>query len=228
MSPLLIMNISNDISLSTSSKVELNMTHLLNERLKQKGCVFPRSAFAERDALSKRLGKLLALAAPSNRVADAVDKTTFDMTIRNLQSVIEKRRKKAVPQQSRRQHLIQAVGTKRAQQIIALIREIRVLRLRRKDLLGGQALESRQTMMCGPGGCSAHVYTLKTNSSSGRLAKEVRDIFFNTAIVDALEKPPLSSFEKAPWDLLYEQGQRHVRAYRSWLQEQKGSVREDK
>ena len=200
------------------------MTQLISERLKQKGSVFPCNALVEPEILSARLGKLLAMAAPSGKASDAVDKTTFDMTMRKLESAIQKRRnsKAAAPQQSRRQELIQAVGAQRAQQIIALIREIRVLRLRRKDLLGARALESRQPMMCGIGGCSANVYTLKSTSSNGKLAKEVRDIFFNTAIVDALEKAPLSTFEKAPWDLMYEQGQRHVQAYRAWLQEEQG------
>lgn len=201
------------------------MAQFFEERLKQKGNILPRSATAESSDLSQRLGKVLAMAAPASEGCD--DKKTFELRMRNLQSVIQKRRDAAKAstqqQKSRRQRLIEVVGTQRAQCIVALVREIRVLRLRRKDL-GTAAFEAQMPLACGRGGCSANVYSLKSDSPYGKMPQEVRDLFFNTAIVDAVEKASLSNFGKLPWNQLYAQGKQRVQAYRTWLQKHQGAT----
>ncbi|CAB9512320.1 expressed unknown protein [Seminavis robusta] len=219
-------SMNNDIC--NNSQVEINMTKLLDQRLKQKGCVFPKGTTVGESsaALSQRLGKLLALAVPTNDDSNnsCTDEETFQLRMRTLQSALEKRRSTKASSSStkpnkpsRRELLIKTVGAQKAQQIIALIREIRVLRLRRRDLLNNsKALESHQPMMCGRGGCNANVYTLPTVGNN-RLSREVRDLFFSTVIVDALEKSPVANFEQQPWDHLYDQGVKHVKAYRAWL-----------
>ena len=211
---------------------EVDMARSLDERMKQ---MFPSSLASgvDQSALSQRLGKLLAMAASSGQGSNSTDRQNFEETMRKLRLAVEKRRitKSKIQEQTqplkkrkqqspstRRQVLIETVGTQRAKQIIALIREIRVLRLRRRDLLGSKALQSHTPMVCGRGGCSANVYKLPT-STDGKLPKQVRDIFFHTAIVDALEKSSLTSLTTLPWDTLYAQGQKHVQAYRIWLKQ---------
>ena len=208
---------------------ESTMTRLVTQRLQNRNG--PQDA-SHSAALSERLGKLLALAAPNGANTKNMDSKALQESLRALQVALEKRRSDKASaltvhkqshkaqerplQESRRQALIQTVGVQQAQKIVALIREIRVLRLRRRDLLGSSALKSHQPMVCGRGGCSANVYSLP-KTLDGKLPKEVRDIFFNTAIVNALEQSSLSSFDNLPWDKLLAQGRKHVLAYRSWL-----------
>ena len=211
---------------TTQASAESKMTKQTSQRIQSKASESPKHVSGNPAALSERLSKLLALAGCCKDVKE-MDSKTIQQSLRRLQSAIEKRRstkalqreqtsQESIPQESRRRVLIETVGVQKAQRIIALIREIRVLRLRRRDLLGSSALESHQPMVCGRGGCSANVYSLP-KTSDGKLPQEVRDIFFHTSIVDALEKSPPSSFAKLPWDQLYAQGQKHVQAYRSWL-----------
>jgi hypothetical protein len=177
--------------------------------------------------MAKRIGKLLALAVPSSaNETGLVTEETFHLRMRELRSAVEKRRSckaagsikpaettASANPSSRRELLVNTVGAQRAQQIIALIREIRVLRLRRRDLLNN----TQASMVCSrSGGCSVNVYSLPA-SADNKLSREVKDLFFRTAIVDSLERAPMESFDKLPWDLLYLQGVRHVKAYRSWL-----------
>jgi hypothetical protein len=199
-----------------------------DQRIKEKGCIFPNGISGEANTLAQRLGKMLALAAPSSGDGPGpVNEESFKLRMRQLQSALEKRRTTKTAEStklsattastpntsSRRALLINTVGAQRAHQIISLVREIRVLRLRRRDLLNN----IHAPMLCTRGGgCSANVYTLAT-SADNRLSREVRDLFFCTAIVDALEKTPVDSFDKLPWDHLYLQGVQHVKAYRSWL-----------
>jgi hypothetical protein len=202
--------------------------------LKQKGIIFSGTAETDSSAvLSQRLGKLLALADPlSADSSGKADRKALDQRMRALQSALERRRdmKKNQAQQqtksiSRRQLLINAVGVQKAQLIIALVREIRVLRLRRRDLLGSAALKKHQPIVCTRGGCSVNVYSLQT-SAEGKLPTPVKDIFFNTALVDALERTPEQHFGKLPWDDLYSQGMKHVQTYRAWLKETEGARQE--
>ena len=217
--PMHTMNINECNNLSTDSTT----TRLVTERLRIRNGPQDSSHSA---ALSEKFCKLLALAAPTGVNTKNMDSKALQESLRALRVAVEQRRSTKAKQshkaqerplqESRRQALVRTVGVQQAQKIIALIREIRVLRLRRRDLLGSSALQSHKPMGCGRGGCSANVYSLP-KTLDGKLPKEVRDIFFNTAIVNALEQSSLSSFDKLPWDELLAQGRKHVLAYRSWL-----------
>ena len=178
---------------------------------------------AKASALSQRLGRLLAM-ADSCKEGDN-SRQSLDQRIRALQAVLQKRQRKLAPN-SRRQCLIETLGTQKAGQIISLIREVRVLRLRRRDLLAPAALESHQPFVCTrEGGCSKNLYSLKT-SQNGKLCKEVKDIFFNTPLVEALEKSPVANFRQLPWDDMYAQAAKNVQAYRTFLNNEK-ALQED-
>jgi len=226
----------NDCKQPALSSIESKMTELISQRLEQQNLHFSSankiSASGNDSAafLAERLSRLLAKASHPSTGSES-DSKAFEQSVRRLQCTLQKRRAAKVAsaqrlgqnsQDSRRQVLIATLGADQAQKVISLIREIRVLRLRRRDLLGPAALESHQPMVCERGGCSANVYSVQ-HGSDGKLPQEVRDFFFRTAIVDALEKSSLERLAELPWDQLYAQGRKHVQAYRSWLARQTSS-----
>lgn len=216
------------LSLTCSTFVIFFVPYNSDNRIIESGCVaWPSLDGIEASALSQRLGRLLALANPPSSDA-AASRQSLDQRMRALQLALQKRRHAAKDSRShhqrpktRRQALIEAVGAQKAEKVVSLIREIRVLRLRRRDLLDGASLECKQSLVCTrEGGCSKNLYTLRT-SQDGKLCKQVKDIFFNTPLLDALEKSPLEQFGQLPWDAMYDQGLKHVQAYRDFLNSEK-------
>jgi hypothetical protein len=119
-------------------------------------------------------------------------------------------------EQQKRDVLVRLLGRARMTQVFKIVTEIKLIQLGREVTEGKPFKPIKK---CTSSGCSFSVPV----PGDQKVPQVVRDLFFNTAIVAALEKTNPERLADLPWDELISQGQYRLRAYHDWYQERQAA-----
>lgn len=132
------------------------------------------------------------------------DVATLDSRIRlaAIALVSRQRLKKAQEKKDRRQALQKALGETKYQQVCDTVKAVQDLRLR-------GAASCRCTTTC----CQA-----KKMSIPGQrvMPSAVRNLFFETELIDAAETTPLDKIPTLDWDTMISQARANMKAFEEW------------
>lgn len=125
---------------------------------------------------------------------------------------IKQRKRTDTPQEQRkREVLVKILGQAKMIQVFNIVAEIKLIQLGR-DVTEGKPF--KPIRKCTSSGCSFMV----PMAGSQKVPQVVRDLFFNTAIVPALERTSPDHYASLPWDQLIAQGERRLKSYHEWYQ----------
>jgi hypothetical protein len=137
----------------------------------------------------------------TKNLKDYEDRSTLDLRLRSLMTVMVRRRMCASSQRQRSQVLIRALGsTSRYQQAKNLVSKIRLAKTRKVAALncnGDESYEAAKTF-------------------GQNLPPVVRRLYFETELVQCFEKSPVERLAYLDWDHLMEQAHEYLRDFRMW------------
>jgi len=179
-------------------------------------------------AFAERLEELLFKTSKS--VASYSDITTLDKRLRTLITTMQKRKDRSSAsaiatakqgtkqstsstERQKRDVLVRLLGHAKMVRVFKIVAEIKLIQLGR-EVTEGKPFAAR-IRKCGPSGCSFMVPCERGQKAP----KVVKDLFFNTAIVTAMEKSTPEQLEKLPWDELLAQGDARLAAYHDWFRQ---------
>ena len=193
-------------------------------------------------AFAKRLEELLFKTSKS--VEAYSDITTLDKRLQGLMAAMQKRKARSTSSSiaapptpgtakgtkqgrlslskapialRKRAVLLEHLGQAKMMRVFKVVAEVKLIQLGR-EVTEGKPYEPIQK--CGPTGCSFSVPC----QGDQKAPKVVRDLFFNTAIVKALEQCSPEKMETLPWDQLLAQGEARVAAYHVWFRERRAQI----
>jgi hypothetical protein len=173
------------------SKFTLVLEHRLASRFSGKG--------KDKDQVLKKLAKFLEqlLFQSSSSFAEYSDLSTLENRMRLELTVKLQRRLTMSTKQKRTQILIQILGKKKFIRVKKLVATIKL-----------EKNKKVATMKCSGEVCSIPF--------RGSLPQVVRDLFFETALLDAFERSSLEKIAKLDWDVLMTNAEDNLRAYQVW------------
>jgi hypothetical protein len=129
------------------------------------------------------------------------DRSTMDLRLRSLMTVLVRRRMCDSAQRQRTQILVRLLGKEKYQLIQHLVREVRLAKMKNVAKL-----------KCNGVVCGA---TFGEN-----LPEVVRRLYFETTLLQCFEKYSLDRLRGLDWEMLMEQAQENLRDFRMWGGEQ--------
>ena len=174
------------------SKVTLVLEHRLFSRCSGKG--------KDTDQI-KKIAKCLErfLFQSSSSFAAYSDLSTLENRIRLELTVKLQRRLTMSTKRNRAQILMKCLGREKYVRVQDLVGEIK-----------SEKNKKVATMKCSGGVCSIPF--------RGSLPRVVRDLFFETALLDAFERSSLEKVATFDWDVLMINAEDNLRAYKAWAQ----------
>lgn len=156
----------------------------------------------KRKCLAQKLEALLFHNAPSFEVY--ADTDTLDSRIRlaAIALVSRQRLRKAHEKKDRRQALIKALGNEKYQEVCDTVKQVQDLRLR-------GAASCRCTTTC----CRKPI---KPIPGQRVMPSAVRNLFFETKLIDATENTPVDKISSLDWEGMMAEAERNMKAFREW------------
>jgi hypothetical protein len=153
------------------------------------------SVSSSRDFPFRAINSLFSTTTSSN--APLGGDKDFDQKIRSFSNAFISRRvqkKSSKPRQIATRHRLvsQAIGLKGVQKVVSLVKEIKQILAEYKA-------------------CDAY-----SPSEKESLPQPVRDLLFNTVLVDAWGSSPIDALKTLPWEEMMEKAQQNAEAYRAW------------
>lgn len=181
-------------------------------------------AYADLSTLDRRLQSILAAMQKRKARGSGTEGSAAaaaSCTASKVAAAAKRRRSstpKSLVEQQRRAALLNLLGQADMTRVFKLVAEIKLIQLGRK-VTEGKPYEP--IAMCTRGGCSFSVPCL----GDQKAPQVVRDLFFNTAIVPALERTSPDQMATLPWDVLLAQGEARLAAYHAWYRERQATVK---
>lgn len=192
-------------------------------------------------AFAKRLEEVLF--KTSKTVGSYSDTKTLDKRLQTLMAAMQKRKtartsagasaagfiksrassssaSRTPLEQGKRAALVRILGQDKMVRTFKVVAEIKLIQLGRQVQEGKPYEPFQQCTLSG--GCSFAVPC----EGEKKAPKVVRDLFFNTAIVAALERTSPELMETLPWDQLLAQGEARLAAYHAWFQQRQEAINE--
>jgi hypothetical protein len=174
----------------TELVVRTRITRILEDRLSNSNKPSDQTTMA-----AKCLEQLLFQSASSFEIYQ--DLSTLDSRIRTVVAVKVQRRMQASSKKNRSQVLRKTLGRARYAKALELVREIQLSKNQKVA-----------TMKCTGGVC--------TRPFRQSFPPVVRNLFFETALMDAFERSPVEKIPPMDWDGLITNAEENLRAYHQW------------
>lgn len=174
------------------------ITHMIRNRLKY-GC--DTRMIGDDDKINKMsecLERLLFQSEPCfKRYSDI---STLKTRMRYVICTRLQKRMNASVKRNRRKHLLDTIGKERYEIADALVQNIKI-----------EQCKKVASMKCFGGLCST---PFKRDSN---FPQPIRDLFFETPLLDAFERSPIDTITTMDWDVLIEDAREKLSNYRRWV-----------
>ena len=180
---------------SSTQAMRRKVTVILQKRLLMTG-----GTLAKKDDIQKAAESLERKLFQSSTSFEAYSNlSTLDERIRILITIQLQRRMNKSNRRDRIQTLTTIMGAEMYSRIEELVKEIKLIKNQKVA-----------TMKCSGDSCSASFV------KDGNFPEPVRNIFFNTGLLDAFERSPLDKAAQVNWDTLLATASQNMKAYLEW------------